>query len=333
MSLFKSVVAVDGSCLTSTIPWSVIDISASMTGLAGLLAGFMISALTTLLSMKRDSTALFLFGVKHATVLLAVGIIILGLDAYLFGSAAATRPAQIDGAWPQAHAVCQRAWIGFMPATGLLTMGAVVLVAGLAWIVVCHGEPKEVHWLATFSNYAMALVAVGSLALLSYCAIAFTATMHDLNGAPEVWRYPTQALILLYFLINLAYYVYKMVATNIFLPRKKRSTSPETSPPNTPSTAIDYDPDDCVRTKVGQAAIAVTIYLTVAMAFTLFTALRPRDDDGVESDYIGYWGGVFLCAIAPGIIFWLVVRATPGLNEEHALTPVNDASTTAAGHD
>lgn len=332
MSLFKSDITVDGSCLTSTIPWSVIDISASMTGLAGLLAGFMISALTTLLSMKRDSTALFLFGVKHATVLLAVGIIILGLDAYLFGSTAATRPAQIDGAWPQAHSVCQRAWIGFMPATGLLTMGAVVLVAGLAWIVVCHGERKEIHWLATFSNYAMALVAVGSLALLSYGAIAFTATMHDLDGAPEVWRYPTQALIVLYFLMNLVYYVYKMVAVNIFLPRKKRSASPHAGPPDT-STAIDYDPDDCVRAKVGQAAIAVTIYLTAAMAFTLFTALRPRADGAMESDYVGYWGGVFLCAIAPGIIFWFVVRATPGLNEEHALSPVDHHAASAADDD
>ncbi|WP_396927900.1 hypothetical protein [Mycolicibacterium sp.] len=329
MSLFKSAVAVDGSCLTLPIPWSVIDVSASMTGLAGLLAGFMISALTTLLAMKRDSTALFLFGVKHATVLLAVGIIILGLDAYLFGSTAATRPAQIDGAWPEAHSVCQRAWIGFMPATGLLTMGAVVLVAGLSWIVVCHGEPKEVHWLATFSNYAMTLVAVGSLALLTYGAGAFTATMHDYNKAPEGWRYPTQALIVIYFLINFGYYIYKMVAVNIFLPRKSRTKSSDTTTPNPPPTAVEYDPDDCVRAKVGQAAIAVTAYLTVAMAFTLFTALRPRDDGAVEWDYIGYWGGVFLCALAPGIIFWLVVRATPGMNEEHALTPVHSSRATA----
>ncbi len=158
-----------------------------------------------------------------------------------------------------------------------------------------------------FSNYAMALVAVGgSLALLTYGAGAFTATMHDYNKAPEGWRYPTQALIVIYFFDKpRLLHIQDGCGQHFFLPRKSRAKSSDTTTPNPPPTAVDYDPDDCVRAKVGQAAIAVTVYLTVAMAFTLFTALRPpRDDGAVEWDYIGYWGGVFLCAIAPpGIIF------------------------------
>jgi hypothetical protein len=323
MRLSKPEIAVDGSCLSLPNPWSVIDVSASNAQLAGILAGFIISALTTLLAIKRESSPLFLFGVKHATVLLAVGIIILGLDAYLFGSIAATRPAEIDGSWPAAHSVCQRAWVEYMPASGLLTLGAVVLVAGLSWIVVCHGEPKDVHWLATFSNYALALVAVGSLAFLTFGAMTFIDEMHNFSMIPSGWRLPTRVLLAAYFMANFFYYIYKMVATNLFLTKRKKSNLAEPTSPDVPATAIDYDPDDCIRRKVGQAAIGVTIYLAVAVTFTLLTPLQPQEDRAVAWDYIGYWGGIFLSVIAPGIIFWLVVRASPGTNEEHGLSPVN----------
>lgn len=324
MSLSAQDTVVDGNCLSLRNPWSVIDLSASNAQLAGILAGFMIAALTTLLAMKRDSSALFRFGVKHATIFLAVGIIILGLDAYLLGSIAATRPAEIDGSWPAARSVCLTAWVDFMPASALLTLGAVVLVVSFSWIVVCHGEPKDLHWLATFSNYAIALVAVGSLAFLTYGAMTFIDEMHSLGTAPAEWRSPTRVLIAVYFWANLFFYTYKMVATNLLPARRSKVDLPEVTSADLVSTETDYDPDDCIRDKVARATVGVTIYLAVAVTFTLLTPLQSQEGRAGAWDYIGYWGGVLLSVIGPGIVFWLAVRASPGLNEEHGLSPVND---------
>ncbi|MEI7631334.1 MAG: hypothetical protein WCJ73_09395 [Actinomycetes bacterium] len=321
MNLFRQDIDVDGSCLSLLNPRSVIDLSASNAELAGILAGFMTIALTTLLALKRDGSALFRFGVKHATVLLAVGIIILGIDAYLFGFVAATRPIEIDGSWPAAHSVCPAAWVDFMPASALLLLGAVVLVVGLSWIVVCNAEPKDLHWLATFSNYAIALITVGSLAFLTYGATIFIDEMHVLSLVSAKWRFPTLVVIHVYFLANFIYYAYEVVATNLSLNRKRNMNQPELTSSDLGSTEIKYDPDNCIRGKVLRATIGATIYMATAVIFTLLTPMKPDGGSAVAWDYIGYGGGIVLGVIGPGIVFYLVVRASPGLNEVHGLSP------------
>jgi hypothetical protein len=326
MNPASSRVALDGRCSSAENPWSVLDVSASNAQLAGVLAGFMILALVTLLTIKKDSSAHFLYGVKHATVLLGLGTIILGLDAYLFGAIAATRPPEIDGHPVATDSVCQRAWGQFVPAAGLLTVGAMTLVAGLTWMIVCHSDStKEACRLAAQSNWALTFVAVGSLAFLAYDATVFIDEMHNWEIAPSWMKGPTLISVWVIWAIFCTLFIAHTRRANKSLDTAGRSCLHEpyrVAASGTPKH-VD-DPDDNVEAAVRCSSKWIIGYLVLAIAFTIPPVLMSGLDRSACWGHILYFFGVILCIAGPALVFCRIAKASPGMNLKHGLLPAND---------
>ncbi|WP_163765773.1 hypothetical protein [Mycolicibacterium parafortuitum] len=104
--------------------------------LAGVLAGFLVVATTTLLMKEKLPPN----SVSHTLALLATGVVVLGIDAYLFGSVAAAKP---PSRVRDPELYCYSAWVQFMPAAGMLAVGATLLIGGLGWMLTQHTISEE----------------------------------------------------------------------------------------------------------------------------------------------------------------------------------------------
>nr|WP_156770653.1 hypothetical protein [Mycobacterium gordonae] len=319
MSDSRAAIALDEHCLSDLNPWNVADVSAANAQFAGVLAGFMILALTTLLTIKRDSSSHFQFGVRHATALLGLGIIILGADAYLFGSIAATQPPKVNDKFPSADSVCQMAWVQFMPAAGLLALGAAVLVAGLSWMIVCHSEAGEVYQIAERTNWAIAFVALGGVAFLTYDALTFIDEMGISDVISPEWRTSMRWITGVFVGLLVVYYLSIPLCTNKHL-RKLRAVGTRTETlSNQDGTTNHYDPRGDVRDSVGLATGAVSIYLLGAFAFTLAAGWFYRAHHWAWLDYCFYLLGILICVIGPAIVLLLIALGSPGMHDAHLM--------------
>ncbi|WP_156763839.1 hypothetical protein [Mycobacterium sp. 852002-50816_SCH5313054-b] len=113
------------TCRSEQLPWSIIATSGPNSTLATVLAGFMMSVMAILLGREgpgelRDAK------IAHTLALFGSGVLILGLDAFLFGNINAL-------AGPKGG--CAIAWTEAMPATSMLMVGSCLMVAGLAWVL------------------------------------------------------------------------------------------------------------------------------------------------------------------------------------------------------
>lgn len=208
VSGFSADTVFDGRCVSSDRPWSILDLAVANAQLAGVFAGFMVLAITTLLI--RDWPTKSGRSVSHTLALFATGVLVLGLDAYFFGTVAATRPFEADqpitlsigevvinftqasaGAYGADNAsVCLKAWIKFMPAAGMLAVGASLLLAGIGWMLTHHAaedqdpDKKMIYLGNTLTGMAIA----GTTALLIYDSLLFVDAAHTvLNvGGPLV---------------------------------------------------------------------------------------------------------------------------------------------------
>ncbi|MGA8331912.1 MAG: hypothetical protein WB777_21845 [Mycobacterium sp.] len=127
------------NCKSIGFPWSVITSSTPNASLAAVLAGFMMTAVTFLLR-ERGNGKLATFE-THTAALFGSGVLVLGLDAYLFGNIVASAPMVINSD----HSIqagmtypCAIAWTQAMPASSMLAAGACSMLAGLAWVLANH---------------------------------------------------------------------------------------------------------------------------------------------------------------------------------------------------
>ncbi|WP_250038215.1 hypothetical protein [Paractinoplanes maris] len=106
-----------------TADWSPVASAESNTQLAAVLAGFVFAGLVMLLSERRPGPT------RVRTIgLFCAAFIVLGLASYLFGLVTGdTDPA-----------ACKRAWTETVVASGLLGLGAVAMVSGIAWLLAAY---------------------------------------------------------------------------------------------------------------------------------------------------------------------------------------------------
>lgn len=70
--------------------------------------------------------------VLHTLAFFGTGVLVLGLDAFLFGNISALGKPDKDS---ENIRGCKIAWIEAMPATSMLMVGSSLMVAGLAWVL------------------------------------------------------------------------------------------------------------------------------------------------------------------------------------------------------
>ena len=134
-------------CTTVRHPFSVIAASHPVESLAGILAGFMMTSAAFILGRQKEANADSGDIVRpkvrvpsQTLTLFGVGVLILGLDAYLYGMITGTAP-PVDShknVLPEAQYACAVAWTQYLPAGSMLAVGACFMVAGLGWMLAWH---------------------------------------------------------------------------------------------------------------------------------------------------------------------------------------------------
>ncbi|UXA06244.1 hypothetical protein KXD96_25815 [Mycobacterium sp. SMC-2] len=111
--------------------WSTIASAASTSQLAGVLGGFLITAIALL--FDRSSRE----GV-HTLALFSSAVLILMLDSFLFSLISGTHPPE-EG---NRQYICAVAWTQGNLATGMLAAGTTALFGGLGWMLASHAVNK-----------------------------------------------------------------------------------------------------------------------------------------------------------------------------------------------
>jgi hypothetical protein len=100
---------------------------------------------------KPDDTQIDLTGKRtgiqtHTLALFGSGVLVLGLDAYLFGNSSAMAPVvNSDRMVPdKMDSACAIAWTQAMPASSMLAIGACLMLAGLAWMLAQYFVSQDV---------------------------------------------------------------------------------------------------------------------------------------------------------------------------------------------
>lgn len=166
----------DWKCSSAAHPWSVTALAAPNSQLAGVLAGFMVIGITTLM-FNRSQTGR---SMGHTVALFAAGTLVLGMDSYLFGSVAATSPVgDVKDSPGRAAQVCQMAWLQVIPAAGMLSLGAGILAAAIGWTLTQHAidNDYESKHHTTLGNILTGLVLAGTAALIAYTTWVFVDLM------------------------------------------------------------------------------------------------------------------------------------------------------------
>ncbi|EHB50473.1 hypothetical protein MycrhDRAFT_4899 [Mycolicibacterium rhodesiae JS60] len=115
----------DTAC--STDQWSLLTSAPSTSQLAGVLGGFLITAIALLFDRNTRE------GV-HTLALFSCAVLVLMLDSFVFSLITGTQvPENGDR-----RAVCAVAWTQGISATGMLAAGTTALFGGLAWMLASH---------------------------------------------------------------------------------------------------------------------------------------------------------------------------------------------------
>ena len=118
--------ALDVSCVSENVPWSIITSAATNSSLAAVLAGLLIATIAVLYVENKFE--------GHTIALFAAGVVVLALDSYLFSHLTGIKPYSDE--W--IAAACERAWLQAAHASGMLAVGAVALTCGLAWMMASY---------------------------------------------------------------------------------------------------------------------------------------------------------------------------------------------------
>lgn len=164
--------------------WSMLSSASANSQLAGVLGGFLITAIALL--FDRNSKE----GV-HTLALFASAVLILMLDAFLFSLITGTQVPD-DG---DRRGICAIAWTQGAVSTGMLTAGTAALFGGLGWMLAGHAvnklsttNPDEVRaysFLADLGGWLTFAAAMTTTLILSETSIDYLHFMFD--RSPDTW--------------------------------------------------------------------------------------------------------------------------------------------------
>lgn len=311
---------VDGRCLSNTVPWSVVELSLPNAQLAGVLAGFMVIAITFLLGRQtnRDQEVI---PITHTLALFGAGILVLGLDSYLFGSVYATKP--FEGADADtARRVCEAAWLQVMPAAGMLGLGAILLVSGIGWMFAQHAgsSAKPNKQFTYLANTLVALTIFGVTALLIFTSLALIDAMYRVFGedVPHYAKFIVASTGLLLFL-TAAYFVFRRT-------RKFRDFG---AIEWKQALAPTYKSIEVAAVAAAVFAVAGPIWAWILGHWQTF----PFSDVRVLSHTLWHftisghrklWESVALCLWLPGLISLLIAASVPGSWKKPSVSTAGD---------
>jgi hypothetical protein len=111
--------------------WSALTSAASYSQFAGVLGGFLITAIALLMDKNSRESV-------HTLALFSSAVLILMLDSFLFSLITGTQvPADGDR-----RGICAIAWTQGAVSTGMLAAGATALFGGLGWMLAGHAVKK-----------------------------------------------------------------------------------------------------------------------------------------------------------------------------------------------
>jgi hypothetical protein len=115
----------------------------------------------------------------HTLALFGAGVLVLGLDSYLFGSIYATKPPEPITDADAARHICEAAWLQIMPAAGMLGLGGILLVSGIGWMFAQHAgsSTKPNKKFAYMANTLVGLTIFGVTSLLILTSLALIDAM------------------------------------------------------------------------------------------------------------------------------------------------------------
>lgn len=313
--------ALDGRCVSENLRWSVTDIAASNAQLAGVLAGFMILAITVILGSRQTEYALAPLRqhasssatgevkrvpTTHTLALSATGLLVLGLDAYLFGSIAATKPPDPSvTADDIVRQVCKSAWIQLMPAAGMLAVGATLLVAGISWMLTQHAGAydaagKKDNAFAALGNVLALAVLIGTSVLLIFTCLMFIDAMKNEFQA-EIRGDETHSVAIVSSIILL-------ITISIGLNRVLRCLRLKGDAPWS----------EILRPKYGSIRTVAVFTAFFAAAGPIFAHIlsrwqnHPFFETHPITDLQRLWESVALCVWVPGALYLVVAYSLPG---------------------
>ncbi|MGE2689884.1 hypothetical protein [Mycolicibacterium pulveris] len=163
--------------------WSVLSSAAANSQLAGVLGGFLITAIALLFDKNTRE------GV-HTLALFSSAVLVLMLDSFLFSLITGTQVP--DG---NRRATCAIAWTQGAVSTGMLAAGAVALFGGLGWMLASHAvnkvadqDPDDVRaycFMAELGGWLTFAAAMTATLIVSETSIDYLRFM--LGHRPAVW--------------------------------------------------------------------------------------------------------------------------------------------------
>ncbi|HWO66030.1 MAG TPA: hypothetical protein VNO31_38960 [Umezawaea sp.] len=115
---------IGGRCLTNG--WSVIAAAPTNSQLAGVLAGFVFTAMIILFARSGQANT-------KTLGLFSSAFVVLAFDSYLFSFIAGG----------SSDPLCRRVWTESMAARGMLAVGATALVSGIAWLLANYTQTEN----------------------------------------------------------------------------------------------------------------------------------------------------------------------------------------------
>jgi hypothetical protein len=163
--------------------WSVLTSAASHSQFAGVLGGFLITAIALLMDKKSRESI-------HTLALFSAAVLILMLDSFLFSLITGTQTPDGDR-----RGICAIAWTQGAVSTGMLAAGATALFGGLGWMLASHAvnrlteqDPEDVgaySFLADLGGWLTFAATMATTLILSETTIDY---LHFMFGRrPDLW--------------------------------------------------------------------------------------------------------------------------------------------------
>ena len=194
--------------LCTSDQWSVLSSAASHSQFAGVLGGFLITAIALLMDKKSRESI-------HTLALFSSAVLILMLCSFLFSLITGNQvPTEGD-----ARGICAIAWTQGAVSTGMLAAGVTAFFGGLGWMLASHAvnrvseqDPEDVGaycFLADLGGWLTFAAAMTTTLILSETAVDY---LHFMYGRrPELWM--TGLIITAAALVILADFVLVYVRT------------------------------------------------------------------------------------------------------------------------
>lgn len=173
----------DQTC--SSDQWSVVTSASSISQLAGVLGGFLITAIALVFDRNSRESV-------HTIALFSSAVLILMLDSFLYSLISGTA-APDDG---DRRGICVIAWTQGIVSTGMLAAGTTALFGGLGWMLASHAvnkvteeDPDDLRafgFLASLGGWLTFASAMAMTLIISETTIDYLHFLYGQHPAPWV---------------------------------------------------------------------------------------------------------------------------------------------------